>query len=127
MAQARRRNLAEPPGTRPGPETARQALAEARARREARRRLVLRHPDIAKRLTDAGFMPFPFGRPDQWTEYVPPATWGHSRNGSPRRQALLALVSEAERRGQGSPPAPGNSLLTLTERTVILLHEDVRR
>lgn len=59
----------------------------------ANRAVVLRHPDLAARLCEP---PLDYARPDQWTGYVPPALCSGTINDSPRRQALLALVSEAE-------------------------------
>ena len=57
----------------------------------ARRAMVLRHPDIAKRLvTELGY-----GRPGQWNGFIPPSHFNGSPNGSPRRAALLEIEADA--------------------------------
>ncbi|MFJ4682009.1 hypothetical protein [Streptomyces sp. NPDC088789] len=78
-----------------------QARAAAHAENSRRRALVLRHPDLAERLTQP---PISHTTPEHWTGYVPPAhdpeTFGGGQplNTSPIRAALAALVAEAERR-----------------------------
>jgi hypothetical protein len=78
-----------------------QARANALAENARRRALVLRHPDLAARLTEP---PIRHTTPEHWTGYIPPAydapTLGGAApiNHSPARAALVALVAEAERR-----------------------------
>ncbi|MFE1205682.1 hypothetical protein ACFW5V_28760 [Streptomyces sp. NPDC058762] len=78
-----------------------QARAAAAAENARRRALVLRHPDLAARLTEA---PISHTTPEHWTGYVPPAHdpenfgGGQPLNNSPIRAALAALVAEAEAR-----------------------------
>jgi hypothetical protein len=75
---------------------------------EATRRnrdLVLRHPDIAQRLTQH---PLNYGRPDQWTGYIPAYEWGGQVNDSIRRTALLDIVMAAEEADKQAPVAPEN-------------------
>ncbi|MFD5031677.1 hypothetical protein ACFWM0_14865 [Streptomyces sp. NPDC058405] len=72
-----------------------QAMADAKAENARRRALVLRHEDLAAKLTEA---PHRFTLPGHWTGYIPPATWNGAANTTPVRPALLALVTEAERR-----------------------------
>ncbi|MDT0302933.1 hypothetical protein [Streptomonospora wellingtoniae] len=73
---------------------------------EERRRLVLRHPDLAARLCE---QPLAFARPEQWTGYIAPALdqIGESmlarRNESPFRAQAAALYEEALRREGGAP------------------------
>lgn len=75
--------------------------AEALARSKDRRARVLAHPDLAGTLTKP---PLDYARADQWTGYVPPATWSGSMNDSPRRTALVMVCAEAlKREGQGEP------------------------
>ena len=61
----------------------------------ARRALILRHPDIATRLTK---QPLNFTAPEYWNGSLPPELWNQVRNDSPRRPALLEMVAEAEKR-----------------------------
>lgn len=67
----------------------------------ARRRRVLRHPDLAVRLTQP---PLSYSSPDAWPGYVPPAGgyWGAGgawvKNDSPFRAQLVAIASEAYKR-----------------------------
>lgn len=79
--------------------------AEATA---ARRALVLRHPDLAERLTQ---QPLNFTTPQHWNGSVPPEMWNQVRNDSPRRPVLLEMVAEGTRRERGGradpPPASG--------------------
>lgn len=83
------------------PRLIKQARAEAHAENARRRALVLRHPDLAERLTQP---PINHTTPEHWTGYVPPAhdpeTFGGGQplNTSPIRAALARLVDEAERR-----------------------------
>jgi hypothetical protein len=89
---------------------------QARAECQERRARVLKHPDLAKRLTEA---PLKYGRPEAWNGYVPPAEgpWGGQsprssppcncsqrwhghdvlvvRNDSPQRAALVEICAEA--------------------------------
>lgn len=73
-----------------------QTMANAKTENARRRSLVLRHPDLAAKLTD---QPHNFTLPEQWTGYIPPAEWNGAANTSPSRPALLALVAAAEARG----------------------------
>jgi hypothetical protein len=72
-----------------------QAIAVGRAECARRRGLVLAYPDLAKKLTE---YPVSHTAPEQWTGYIPPATFNGGPNPAPTRNALLALVTEAERR-----------------------------
>lgn len=78
-----------------------QARAAAYAENARRRALVLRHPDLAEKLTQA---PIGHATPEHWTGYVPPeydppgVGGGQPLNNSPIRRALAALVAEAEAR-----------------------------
>lgn len=78
-----------------------QAQAAGRAENARRRGLVLRHPDLAERLTQP---PIGHTTPEHWTGYIPPAydaeTYGGGQpiNTSPARAALVALLAEAEAR-----------------------------
>lgn len=67
--------------------------ARYRQLNEQRRALVLRHPDIARRLT---MPPLGYAQPQQWTGYVPPERWNGEHNDSPRRAALAEIVAAAE-------------------------------
>jgi hypothetical protein len=69
----------------------------ALARAAERRARVLAHPDLAELLTvrEVGY-----ARPEQWTGYIPPATWNGEHNDSPRRATLTAIAAEAMRRGK---------------------------
>lgn len=72
------------------------SLREGAAADCARRRaLVLRHPDLAARLTEP---PLTHTTPEAWTGHIPPATFNGAPNNTPARNALLALVTEAEHR-----------------------------
>lgn len=68
----------------------------------ARRAAVLAHPDLAARLTRE---PIGYARADQWNGYIPPETYNGSHNRSPRRTALLELVTEARARDAKGTPA----------------------
>lgn len=59
---------------------------------QGERAMVLRHPDIAKRLCDP---PQRYAQPEQWNGYIPPATWREQPNGSPVRRQLLEIVTAA--------------------------------
>lgn len=78
-----------------------QAQAAGRSENARRRALVLRHPDLAARLTEP---PLRHTTPEHWTGYIPPAydpeTYGGGQpiNTSPARAALVALLAEAEHR-----------------------------
>ncbi|OXS35417.1 hypothetical protein [Streptomyces sp. XY006] len=78
-----------------------QARTNAAQENTRRRALVLRHPDLAERLTQP---PIGHTTPQHWTGYVPPEydapSVGGSQpiNNSPIRAALAALVAEAEAR-----------------------------
>lgn len=82
-------------------EALRASLADAKAACERNRRLVLAHPDLAAQLTQP---PCEFSRPEVWTGYIGPEVvdldrrGDGTRNTSPHRAQLLALVAEAERR-----------------------------
>jgi hypothetical protein len=77
-------------------------MAAARVENARRRGLVIRHPDLAARLTEK---PFRFSKPEFWTGFVPPAHWGQSLNNDPTRPILLELIAEAERRQARPAPA----------------------
>lgn len=74
------------------------SVAQATSERTARRALVLRHPDLAQRLTQ---QPLNFTKPEHWNGAIPPETWREAPNDSPLRPALLELVAEAEAREAG--------------------------
>lgn len=61
----------------------------------ARKALILRHDDLAARLTK---QPLNYSHPDKWNGSMPPEMFNQVRNDSPIRVALLALVAEAEKR-----------------------------
>lgn len=61
---------------------------------QARRELVLRHPDIAVRLTQP---PLRYTRPEVWNGWIPPLTWREQINDSPRRKALMEIVAAAQK------------------------------
>lgn len=67
--------------------------ATPRLQNERRRALVLRHPEVARRLTRP---PLDYARPEQWTGYIPPESWNGEHNDSPRRAALLDIIAAAE-------------------------------
>lgn len=73
----------------------RDEIAKSAAENDRRKALVLKHDDLAKRLTEP---PVGFARPDCWTGFVPMEHNAAGLNRSPIRQALAALVAEAERR-----------------------------
>lgn len=78
-------------------------MRDAASRNAHRRGLVLRHPDLAAKLTA---QPLNYERPDQWTGYIPPSTTATGAlNTTPVRPALLALVHEAEKRAGDVHPA----------------------
>ncbi|MFK0140668.1 hypothetical protein [Streptomyces murinus] len=71
-------------------------MAEAQRAAAHRRGLVLRYPDLAKKLTEP---PIGHSTPEAWTGYIPPATdCTGAINTAACRPALLAIVAEAERR-----------------------------
>lgn len=71
-------------------------MAEAQRAAAYRRGLVLRHPDLAAKLTES---PINHSAPEKWNGYMPPATdCTGAMNTTRCRPALLALVAEAERR-----------------------------
>ena len=74
-----------------------QTLADSAARRA----LILRHEDLARKLTK---QPLNFTTPEHWNGSLPPEMWNQVRNDSPRRPALLALVAEAEQRERHLQP-----------------------
>jgi hypothetical protein len=76
------------------------ACREAAEASAARRALILRHPDIAERLTQ---QPLNFTTPQHWNGSVPPELWNQVRNDSPRRPVLLEMVAEANRRESRQP------------------------
>lgn len=67
----------------------------ARKERNANLGAVLQFPDLYARLTEP---PIGYARPDQWTGFIPPELSDGAHNGSGRREALLALVTEARAR-----------------------------
>lgn len=106
-----------PTPSSPGPHLLRAAAAKARSDAKARRARVLRHPDLAKRLTQR---PLSYEQPEQWNGYIPPlhGPWGRATyntsikchacgkwhdghdvtddiNDSAQRAALVAIASEA--------------------------------
>lgn len=71
-------------------------MANAQRAAAYRRGLVLRHPDLAARLTEP---PIGHATPEIWNGYIPPTTdCTGAINTASCRPALLALVAEAERR-----------------------------
>src|SRR5688572_14276854 len=71
-------------------------MAEAQRAAAYRRGLVLKHSDLAARLTEP---PIGFSQPEAWNGYIPPATTCTGAiNTAACRPALLALVAEAEAR-----------------------------
>lgn len=60
---------------------------------------MLKHPDLAKRLT---IPPLSYREPEQWNGYIPPrmtpVSGGMTHNDSPRRVHLVALVRMAMER-----------------------------
>lgn len=78
-----------------------QARANALAENARRRALVLKHPDLAARLTEP---PLRHTLPEHWTGYIPPSHDAPSVGGyqpintSPARAALAAILAEAEAR-----------------------------
>lgn len=74
-----------------------EARRAARDENDRRRRLVLAHEDLAKRLTEP---PLAHSAPERWTGFVPPATCAGAINTSPVRAQLVAIVAEAERRAR---------------------------
>jgi hypothetical protein len=76
------------------------SCAQATSERINRRAQVLRHEDLAKKLTQ---QPLNFTKPEHWNGAIPPETWREMPNDSPLRPALLALVAEAQRREAPSP------------------------
>lgn len=70
-------------------------MREGRAQAEARKALILRHPDLAERLTKP---PLGYQRPDQWSGAIPPETFNGVANDSPLRPVILQLLAEAEAR-----------------------------
>lgn len=81
----------------------RQELARASDEREHRRRLVLRHPDLAARLTQP---PLPYTSPEHWGGHLGADTWTGRPNTSPQRTALLEIVAEAEQRATEAATRP---------------------
>jgi hypothetical protein len=63
------------------------------------RALILSQPDLAVRLTQP---PLDYERAEQWNGFIPPEVWAGQSNGSPRRDALVELVTEATARGQAA-------------------------
>lgn len=68
-------------------------MAQGRTDAAARKALVLRHPEIAARLTKP---PFGYKSPEQWAGGVPPETFNGTRNDSPLRPAVLQLLADAQ-------------------------------
>lgn len=56
---------------------------------------VLAYPDLAERLTQP---PLDYAKPEQWGGFVPPEYFNQQPNGSPRRAALVEIVTEAHAR-----------------------------
>jgi hypothetical protein len=77
--------------------------AQAKAENDRRKRLVLAHPDLAAKLTEA---PIGFARPDCWSGYVAMEIGINGINRSPIRRALAALLAEAERRAANPERTP---------------------
>lgn len=73
---------------------------DARDRCNANLGAVLQFPDLYARLTE---QPIGYARADQWSGYIPPERWSQTNNGSPRRDALVALVEEAKARLHNTP------------------------
>lgn len=73
--------------------------AKAKAEQEAaeNRAAVLRHPDLATKLTQP---PIGYTKPEQWTGYVPPETYDGVPNRSDRRAALFDIVLDALTRAE---------------------------
>lgn len=94
------------PGAGPVARLWRLTVAGARETAAVRCARVLAHPDLAERLTAP---PLGYARPNQWTGYVPPRTWGrHNQlNPSPQRRALVEIAAEALRRDASSKGAVG--------------------
>lgn len=89
--------------SRPTPfETARTAATAAAREAADNRRTVLAIPDVAALLRRP---PLDYATPEQWSGYIPPRMaangTGHTRNDSPQRVHLLAIVAEAYRRTPG--------------------------
>lgn len=89
--------------SRPDPAQAGRAAATAAGRDATEHRaLVLAIPDLAAQLRRP---PLDYASPEQWSGYIPPrmaATGsGHTRNDSPQRVHLIAIVAEAYRRTTG--------------------------
>lgn len=72
-------------------------LRQGRTQAAQRRALILRHPDLAQKLTE---QPINCPTPELWDGALPPEMWREERNDSPRRPAILALITEATRREQ---------------------------
>jgi len=67
---------------------------EIQATPEHWRALVLKHPDLARRLvTDLGY-----AKPEQWNGFIPPYLFNGSVNDSPRRAIFVDIAAEALRR-----------------------------
>jgi hypothetical protein len=79
---------------------------QAVATRDEQRHLVLRHEDLAARLT---MPPLDYKTPQQWNGYIPPfmvlAADRYVRNGSPQRVHLIAIVRQAMERTYGPAAA----------------------
>lgn len=73
-------------------------MAQGRAAAARRKALVLKHADLAARLTA---QPMNYQRPDQWAGALLPETWNGVANDSPLRPVVAELVAEAERREGG--------------------------
>jgi hypothetical protein len=87
-------------------QTLRELVKQAAAADQSRKALVLRHEDLAERLTRP---PIGFARPDCWTGYLAPELLpSGDRNTSPIRAALVAIVAEAERRQAAHNAPQGN-------------------
>ena len=74
---------------------------------EALRELVLKHPDLAERLT---LWPVGHSAAQNWNGYIPPPMTcanGGRHNDSARRTALIAIVAEAMERDYGPEAAVG--------------------
>jgi hypothetical protein len=78
------------------------AQQAAIAEDDARKALVLRHPDLAQALVDARIV----SEPRQWNGRIPPELLATGQiNRSPIRRATLAIVAEAERRAAAKTQA----------------------
>lgn len=77
-------------------EIERQAAAFAAGQdAKGRAAALLRHPDLAERLTKS---PLSYTDPGQWNGFIPPRMWAGELNDSPSRRAVVEMCAEAYRR-----------------------------